>query len=238
MKHLFLTIIGLFLFTNACQLNAQEEGYMKMEISDLTTDNKDLEPMLGMLKGTETEYFYTPDKAMVKANMMGGMMVMTSIVNNLDDSMVMYFDAMGQKMEIESTKEEREKAAEGQPKMDEENFEIKYDESDTKEILGYKCIKATIVPKNNTKGPEGMAMELYVAKDIKASNKMIKELDKFNIEGFPLEYSIVAQGMKMTYTTVEMKDELDKSVFDFDNNGYQKMSFDQFQKTMGGMQGF
>jgi len=209
-----------------------KQGYIKMEITEVEVENKEMQMMVDMMKGTETEYYFTDEKSLIKANMMGGMMTMNTVIDNSDESMTLFFDAMGNKMQVESTKEDRDASSEeGNPF---ESAEIKYIEDDTKEILGHKCVKTVI----SSDDMDGMEMVMYVARDIKASPKMIQGLDGLELEGFPLEYIMNAQGMKMTYTTIEMEDKVDKEVFNVSSNGYKKMSWDEFQETMGGMGGF
>jgi len=108
MKKLILTFFSLCLLVNIGV--SQDKGYIKMEITDVTTDNAEMAGYLEMMKGTETEYFFNEEKSLVKANMMGGMVEMNTMVNNKDESMVMLMNTMGQKMHIESTKAERDVA--------------------------------------------------------------------------------------------------------------------------------
>jgi hypothetical protein len=43
--------------------------------------------------------------------------------------------------------------------------------------------------------------------------------------------------MKMVYATTVISPELDKGVFNVDATGYQKMTFEEFQQSMGQMGG-
>ncbi|MBT8233509.1 MAG: hypothetical protein HKO66_00200, partial [Saprospiraceae bacterium] len=170
--------------------------------------------------------------SLVTANMMGGMIKIKSLVNNADEHLTFLFDAMGQKMMVESTKEERA-AMEADQKELVESLDISYDEDDTKEILGYKCIKATI------SGDEEFPMDfsMYVSRDIKASNELIQGLQGIDLDGFPLEYIMEMEQMSMTYTATELKTEIDASVFEINTSGYQKMTFQEFQEQMGAFGG-
>lgn len=231
MKRFIFALLALFTIVNIS--TAQDEGYIKMEITDIATDNAEAAPFIDMMKGTQTEYFFNKEKSLVKANMMGGMMEMTTIVNNSDEQMTMYMNAMGTKMQIESTKEEREKGmSAGENEIP--KFNIAYDENVTKTILGYECTKAIVTFDDD---PDANEIILYVAKDLKASNKMIQGLDKIELDGFPLEYVMDSQGMQLTVTTVELKDEVDTSVFEFNSRGYQKMTWEEFQNRMAMMGG-
>jgi len=233
MKKLILTFFSLCLLVNIAV--SQDKGYIKMEITDVATDNAEMAGYLEMMKGTETEYFYTEEKSMVKANMMGGMVEMNTIVNNKDESMVMLMNTMGQKMHIESTKEERDMAeAKSGQEMPEVNIE--YDENVTKEILGHECIQATVTI-GDDEADGSVKMIMFVAPDVKMSAKMIQGLDKVDMKGFPLEYIMDAGVMKLTVTATELKDEVDVSAFEYDTKGYKKMTWEEFGETMKAMGG-
>jgi len=228
--------IFLYAFVFLCSIhwtNAQDSGFIKMEITEVSSENAEIAPFIQMMKGTQTEYYFTPDKSMVKANMMGGMVEMTTIVGNEDEAMTMYMNAMGNKMQIESSKEERDKFDEAK-NADVPEYTIEYDENVTKEIMGHTCTKALV-----TVGEDDAAysMVMYVAKDLKASNKMIQGLDKIEIDGFPLEYQMNTAEMNMTITTVEFEDEVASDAFEFNSRGYQKMTWEEFQTKMSQMGG-
>lgn len=230
------TILLSSLFMFVFSLNAQEslvEGSISMEITDVASDNEQAAAGLEMMKGAVTTYVFDKDQSYVSANMMGGMIVMKSLFNNSSEDMVLLFDMMGQKMMIESSKEER-KESEMAQKEAMEGLEITYDETDTKEILGYKCISAKMMDEENG----GMGFKMYVTADIKASNRMIQGMQGFDLKGFPLEYvMMMGPGTTMTYTATELKKEIDKSVFELNTAGYTKMTFEEFTEQMGAMGG-
>lgn len=233
MKNLKILIpFYILLISGFIQAQDLNQGTIKMEITDVNSDNPQIAAQMEMMKGAITEYSFNEDKSLVSADMMGGMIKMKSLVNNSDEHLTFLFDAMGQKMMVESTKEERAKFEDDQKEMM-ENVSIEYDEKDTKEILGYKCIKATV------KGGEDFPMNfhMYVAKDIKASNKLIQGLQSFDIEGFPLEYVLDTEQMSMTYSATDLSDKVDAAKFEISTSGYQKMTFEEFQEQMGAFGG-
>lgn len=228
-----LIFFSLFLFSvNLVAQNEITEGVIKMEISEVNSDDQQIAAQLEMMKGTETNYHFNKDKYLVTANMMGGMITMKNLFNVSDEQLTILFDVMGQKMMVESSKEER-KAKEEEQMEAMEGMEVVYDKEDTKEILGYKCHKAII--KGNDDVP--MSFEMYVSPELKATNKMIQGLQAFDIEGFPMEFVMDMGKMSMTYTTTEIAKEVDAAVFEIDTNGYKKMTFDEFQEQMGAMGG-
>lgn len=231
MKNIFLYALLCFITVHTAA--AQDSGFIKMEITEVSSDNAEIAPFIQMMKGTQTEYYFTPDKSMVKANMMGGMVEMTTIVGNEDESMQVYMNAMGNKMQIESTKEERDKF-DAAKNAEVPEYTIEYDENVTKEIMGYTCTKATLTVGEDE---NAYSMIMYVAKELKASNKMIQGLDKIEIDGFPLEYQMNASEMNMTITTVQFEEEVESDAFEFNSRGYQKMTWEEFQNKMGQMGG-
>lgn len=235
MKNLKLTFLSILMAFFSLQLLAQttlNEGIIKMEISEVNSEDQQIAAQLEMMKGTETNYHFNEEKYLVTANMMGGMITMQNLFNVSDEKLTILFDVMGQKMMVESTKEEREET-EAEQKEAMEGMEVVYDKEDTKEILGYKCHKATI------EGSDDMPMTftMYVSPDLKASNKMIQGLQAFDIDGFPMEFVMDMGQMSMTYTTTEINKELDPSVFEVNSTGYKKMTFEEFQTQMGAMGG-
>jgi len=222
----------MFVFSLNAQ-DALEEGSISMEITEVASDDEQMAAGLEMIKGTTTTYVFNKDKSYTSSNMMGGMIKMESLFDNATEKMVLLFDAMGDKSLIESSKEDR-KESEMAQKEAMEGKEVVYDEKDTKEILGYKCISAQLIDEENG----GMGFKMYVTRDIKASNKMIQGMQGFDLDGFPLEYVMVmGPGTTMTYTATELKKEIDKSVFELNTSGYTKKTFEEFSKQMGAMGG-
>lgn len=228
----FFKILFLFFVSNGVTIAQADltQGVIKMEMTDVDSDNQQIAAQLEMMKGTETAYHFNSEKSLVTADMMGGMIKMQTLFNNADEHLTLFFDMMGQKIMVESTKEERD---EGKEENAMDDFEVTYDETDTKEILGYKCIKAVI--KGKAESP--MSFQMYLSRDIKASNKMIQGLDAFELDGFPLEYILEMENMSMTNTAIELSQELDEKVFDVSSDGFKKMTLKEFQEQMGAMGG-
>jgi len=228
---LFLTA---FIIGTASAQKDISEMYIKMEITDVKSDNQEMAQMLEMMKGTETEVFYKDGLSLTKVNMMGGMVNIKNIVDK-DGNTNMYMDAMGNKMHVESSKLEADKLkAENPNPMGDLEFE--YDKTDTKTIAGYECYKMTAKPKGDAGGLE---LSGYITEEIKINASVIQGVDMADFPGFPLEYNLNMGGqMNLIVTTVELKDAVDNSVFKIDNAGYKKMTMEEFMGAMGGMGGF
>lgn len=154
-------------------------------------------------------------KIAMKQDMMGG--TQTVLFNGETEESAIIMDMMGQKMAIMITAEEEREAREelGAP-------QITYLDG-TKEIAGYKCLKAKMKTGEQV-------IELWYTKDIKgAVHKDFTELD-----GFPLEYLTFSQGMKLSMTaSIVDKQTQSDSMFEIPE-GYQKISMDEFSSMMGG----
>jgi hypothetical protein len=236
MKKMFFSLMLMVLTISTTELGAQtvlSEGYIKMEIVDASSDNEQMAMGLEMMKGTQTEIFFKGSQSMSKMNMMGGMFETTTLFNTETEKMDMLVNAMGQKMHVESTADERKMMENEQTAMMKE-MKVTYDESDTKEILGYNCVKANIA---HPSIQDGMTFSMYVSKDIKANPKMIQGLQEIKLDGFPLEYIMSMPQMTMTISAVELKEEVDASVFALDTGGYQKLTFKEFQEKMAAFGG-
>lgn len=207
---------------------AQDAFYIKQEITDVKTSDEGAAMMVDMIKGSETEVFSMDGKSLAKMNMMGGMLTMKIATDPKSDITNMYMDMMGQKIHVETTKEEMLKAAGGEEAVA-KNTTVTYDKTDTKEILGYKCYKA------NVSGDNGMKIEMYVSEEVKADPKTLQSFQNIDMVGFPLEYSIDAGVMQMMITTKVVNNEVDASVFNIDTANYQKMTFEELTKMGGGM---
>jgi hypothetical protein len=207
-----------------------KEGYVKMEITDATSDDEQMAMGLEMMKGTQTEIFFNGEKYVTKMSMMGGMVEVKTFVSNKDDQFNMLMDAMGNKMWVNSTIDDAEKANQQDLAK---GATVTYDQDDTKEIAGYKCYKATITNKEAA----DMVVTGYVTRDIVTDANIIQGLQSLKLEGFPLEFTVKNSMMTITMSAVDVKNKLSASDMEMKTDGYKKMTMDEFQKSMGGMGG-
>ncbi len=214
------------------QVKAQKQlksGLIKLEITDVKSDDEMVAAQLDMMKGTETIYAFTDKTSYSQSNLMGGLMQMTTITDVKTQETLLLMDMMGQKMLVPSTKEDRDKF---NPSNETAQWDVAYDKSDTKTIAGYDCYKANIT----MKGMDG-GFKMYITEDILASTDMIQGMESMNLDGFPLEYIMEMPQMSFTYTAVEVTDKVDASLFEVDKSGYKEMTYEEFMKQMGGMAG-
>jgi len=231
LKTLLLCLLTVGTFTVQAQVELSE-GYIKMEITEASSDDPQTAQALEMMKGTETEVYFKDGKSLTALNMMGGMIQMKNILNENGD-LVMYMDMMGNKMEVTGSKLEMDKLKAENP-TPLSDLDITYDESDTKEIAGYKCYKMIASSSEN----EDLKIIAYITDQIKINAAVIQGVDLSEFKGFPLEYSMDMGGqMKLVVSTVDLKESIDTKVFDIDGSAYKKMNWEEFMSQMGGMGG-
>lgn len=224
MKKIFLSILALSLITTSmfAQKKIKGEGFVKYTITDVKGEGAE------MMKGTMLNIFITEDKSHTDMNMMDGMMLIKIYVDTKNKEATMLMDVMGKKtsVKIDLTKEEiKEMKEEGSKTV------YTYDKKITKKILGYKCYQVKV------KSAKGNEMIMFITEKIDLKPATAEGMgdqsgiDYNSLKGFPLEYTIVVkQGTAMTYTAKEVSGKVDESVFDIDDEGYKKMSMEEFSK--------
>ena len=234
MKRLGLLLFAVFGFS-MFSLQAQDklnEGYIKYEITDILSEDEQMQAMLGMMKGTTNEVYFNKKQALTKMNMMGGMMKMTFLSNLEDKSGTMLFDAMGQKymvpMSAEDAKVQEEKMAENTG-----NIEFEYLKDDVKTIAGYECYRVAM----KSTDIEGFEMSAYVTEDIISDANIMQGIESTKLKGFPLEYIVNNGQFSMVFSAIEILKELDITVFNIDTKGFKEMTMEEFQDAMGQMGG-
>lgn len=202
------------------------EGYLKMEIVDVNVTSPEMAQMAGMMKGTTQEVFFTKDKQRMDMNMMSGMVQIKTFTNQEDGSMNMFYDMMGNKMQVVSTISEAES-------LGSEDIDYKVDviDSEKKQILGYNC-KRVVVSLNTDQGD--MKIKMFVTDEIKIPSSMVQNVRSGVIPGVPLEVETDMGVMSIKMVAKEFKKEVDKSKFTMPE-GYKKMTMKEFQEQMGGM---
>ncbi len=214
MKHF---LIALAFFTVA-EISAQSfEGVVNYVI---TYEN--LPPEMEEHKSM----FPTQAKSTIKGHMVKmeqplsmGMKQIT-IMDNKAESGILLMDMMGQKNAIVLDKESREKFEDEQPDTEFEYLD------ETKKIAGYNCKKALMTIKD---GQEEMVLEVFYTTEI--ANSGMHQMS--GLKGFPLQYSTALGQFVMTLTAenVEQK-KISEEEFTIPE-GYQHVTFDQFQKSLG-----
>jgi GLPGLI family protein len=95
---------------------------------------------------------------------------------------------------------------------------------ETKEIAGYKCIKA------EAKMSDGSSFTVYYTPDLIPENK---EYDYHfrNLNGLPLEYELTQRNLSIRYTVSKINmNPVPASKFDIPTSGYREMTYDESKK--------
>jgi hypothetical protein len=207
------------------------KGYIKMEITDVYSENEQMMAMSGMFTGSTTEIYFTPDKAYTYVNMMNGMNVTQVLIDKKSNENVMLMSVMGQKMKIDMNEEEFKEMQAGaeDAKLNYEHFR-----DETKEILGFKCHKVKV----SGESTQGADMTMWVTGEISTDAHVTNGIQTEMLEGFPLEYVISLGGqLELTMKATDFKKDFDESVFNLKTDGYQEMTLDEFMQSMGAMGG-
>ncbi len=231
MKKIFLSIAALIVLS--INTNAQktlEQGFIKMEITDVTSDDEQMAMMLQMMKGSQTEVHFKGDRYVTNMNMMGGMVTMKTYVDEDKKGFDMLMDAMGQKFWVASTLDEARGSEQAEVAK---NAKVTYDKNDKKTILGYDAYKVSIELPNQ----EGMMITGYITEAIKTKANLMQGMEALKLNGYPLEFTVKNPQMTLTMTTKEIKDEVDMSKLELKTDGFTKMTMEEFTKQMGGMSG-
>lgn len=222
MKSIFkIALIASLFVVGLPTMEAQKslkEGHIEYEVTKIDSESMEAQ----MMKGTLINFYFNEKNTKMNVQMMGGMVTMDILTETATETSTMLMNMMGRKVQVKQPEEEKAEEA------DASKFDITYDKSDTKEIAGQKCIKATLVDKSTEE-----SMTIYVTKSLSTKAKLVDKMFP-GLEGIPMEIIISAQGMGATITALNLKKSVDVSSFEIPE-GYEEMTPEQFQKEMGGM---
>jgi len=126
---------------------------------------------------------------------------------------------MGQKVKV---------IGESLPKTDtKKTYQITYNRDKIKTVAGYPCYEAVMT------SPEGTRLTAYVTNKVKARHPYFVKLFA-GLEGWPMEYTIDNNGMRMTFLAQETNADVDVSqVFQIPED-YQEKTPKELKEMMGG----
>lgn len=223
-KILFAATLAVLTILN---VSAQKKGSFEGTITyTISFEGSGLPPeALTMLNGSELITYIKGEKRRADMNM--AIQSTSAFTDTKTKSVITLMDIMGQKFLIKMTEADIKKEEDKAPAIT-----IKYLD-ETKVIAGYKCKKAEVTMKSK-EGKEDVLNVFYTdeipTSDIKAPYKGLK--------GFPMEYSMSTNGIKMNFTTKAVsKDPVPDSKFDIPKEGYKEVTMDELQKMAGQMGG-
>ena len=223
MKKIIKIAFALFLVAGV-SMNAQNALKSGSVTYSMTMPSAS-EEMAAMGESTITVNFNDKIQA-TDMSMMGGMMLMKTIVpvgNEKDSKMTV--EVMGMKYEITDAGAEATKNNNGLSNLDNAK-DVVYDKKDTKEIVGFKCYKATVTMN------DGTTSVFYITEAI--APQVQKADAKIKLPGYPLEMTVQTAQGDMVMKAVKFSKEVPVDAFKV-GDGFTKVTMEEFQKQMGGM---
>lgn len=220
----FLGFIFIFIFSANVTIWSQdilEQGKIIMELTNVSSDNPQIEMAMAGMKGMKTEFNFKDEMHVTDMDM--GFVKMKILVDKKNNKLNMLNDAMGNKTWIESELNADQKALEVA-----KNTTVKTDKSKTKEIAGYTGYYFEF---SNPDMPDLMVSG-YLTDKIKSNANMVQGFQALELDGFMLEYTVERPQMKMTTTAVDISKNVDNDKFTLNTKGYTKMTMDEFTEMM------
>ena len=218
MKNFILTLFLALSLTYS--LKAQlTEGHFTYTI-EASSENPDMQMVTGMMQGSTLDIHFK-DKITRSEMKMGSMMNIVTVSNENSGEILLLMSGMIGKNAILMTTEEIEALSEGKPEMNVELLD------ETKTIEGYLCKKAVLSDEN---GGESI---FWYTEEIEISKVGQTYLNK-EVPGFPMQYDLNNNGLKMTMTVSKFEKKLDKNIKSlFDMNipeGYKTLTLEELEK--------
>ncbi|MEY3198906.1 MAG: hypothetical protein RJA13_864 [Bacteroidota bacterium] len=218
MKNFILTLFLALSVTYS--LKAQlTEGHFTYTI-EASSENPDMQMVTGMMQGSTLDIHFK-DKITRSEMKMGSMMNIVTVSNENSGEILLLMSGMIGKNAILMTTEEVEALSEGKPEMNVELLD------ETKTIEGYLCKKAVLSDEN---GGESI---FWYTEEIEISKVGQTYLNK-EVPGFPMQYDLNNNGLKMTMTVSKFEKKLDKNIKSlFDMNipeGYKTLTLEELEK--------
>lgn len=215
----FISTFWLIIFLSGTQnVFAQKKirsGTIVFKITNVSTQVPELE----LMEDAETTFSFSSAAQRTDFEMMSKTIRMQTVYNISDNNITTYYDFSGQKFSVDKT-----------PIEAKENTNVKkirYPQNSIKRIAGYECHKAEIVTEEET-------IIFWVTDRIKTQMLSIQQLYP-DLKGFPLEYVKVGENTKMTFMAKSVLEEAGTTEV-MKKEAYQKLSAEEFEERMGGMQ--
>jgi GLPGLI family protein len=214
MKHIrwaFMTIlISAFLFSNAQKTISEGTLVYDIDIQPLKKD-----AATSSLSGaTETIYL---KGGLSRRDMVSNLGNEKTIHDSKTGNAVILKEYSGQKLMITLTKQNWD------ARNSKNDGVVFSPTTETKEILGYQCSKATATLK------DGSTMTVYYTKDLNVINKDYNALFK-NLDGLAMQYEMETKKLKFTYTITKIDlNSLQVAKFEFPKSGYRVMTYEENQ---------
>ena len=251
MKKIIGLFLLLFLMAGMQEATAQEmkEANITIGITDLKVDDPSAAAQIGMIKTATLNIAFNEEQSLFTGEAMGGMMKARFLFNANPKNLLMLVDAMGQKTMTKFGADDFKEFENMAKDMEEKNqddkldYDISYDKSVTKNILGYDCYKANVVVNNEEAKDANLVISFFVTDAIKYPKSMLEELKTqlkdFDFTKVILEATISGgekgKGGSITLAATKIEESVNEEVFNLDTTGYETMEVDELKKAAGGM---
>jgi len=212
MKQLLLSFLLLVTIKAA---TAQATGQISYKV-DFSSDNPDMAMAITMMEGSSMDLYFMPDKARADVKM-GALMDMNTINDTKQNKGLMLMSVMGQKIAVEMKLSADKEGKKTPPKAT--------ITKETKEIIGFKCTKATVPTE------DGKEMTVWFTTELNASLGSLEQFANIGVKGVPLEFSTVENGMTATFVATKFEKKVDEKVFSLAvPEGYTVMTEEEMEK--------
>lgn len=215
LKKFKLLVLAGIAITNFAFAQVPFEGSV---VYSMEIEGMEMDPTTQSMLGTmETKIFVKGDKSRTEVNM--AMAKNITIADSKKKTATVLMDVMGMKYALKVGSEDMAREEEAS-----KDIKINYID-ETKEIAGYKCKKAQITNKEN------ITVNVFYSEEIAGGSYD----NKFKgLKGFPMEYEMNQNGMKMLITANEVrKEKVDDKIFEIPE-GYKETTKEELQKMFGG----
>jgi GLPGLI family protein len=218
------SIIALALIIQSSLFAQLKEGAVTFTI-EVSSDNPEMQMVTTMMNGSTLDIYFK--ELFTSSTMkMGQVMTVTTISDQKAGDVLMVMEGMMGKKAVKSTISKLGELKKDQPKQKVTLLE------EQKVIQGYSCKKGLLTDSTGNDFVFWYTDEIIASKG--GQDYLINE-----IPGFPLEYEINNQGLKMVMKATSIKKGLDKAekkkMFSLKiPEGYQEMTMEELQ-GMGGM---
>lgn len=145
----------------------------------------------------------------------------STIFNSSTGEVIALTDLMGTKTAMKMSREDQ-----GRSKRQNKRSEMKVEVTDyTKEIAGYTCKRAVVNDFDET------SLEIYFTEQISARSSATIDWEEIN--GFPMQYYLIENGLRMKFEAKEViLEQIDSSIFEIPA-GYKLITKEEMMKMMG-----
>ncbi len=219
MKKIILSLVLLLFGTSSFAQKKFSEATISYTIAIEGLPEDD--PSAEMLKDATMKMVYKGDDVKMDMDMI--MMKNIILMNAQTKKYTLLLDLMGQKFAIAMSEEEMNKS-----KEDAEKVKSVTKTSDSKKIAGYLCFKYVVIKIN------GDETVVWATTEIEPQAKNPNDMYAGKLEGFPLEYTNLTNGMsmKMQATAVNF-DKVAASEYEIPTD-YVPTNMEELSKKMGG----